>query len=304
MRTIGWISALLVAALSPLPILRAQAPPTLALNAMPFSMPDFNAPALLTVSAGSSHALLPLPEAPMPAITALPSAKPCRSASQTGSPDTDSGDQDREPCLRAPNPYMRFVSTSAPLPLSPAQKAHLALHDLTDPGNLATILATAGFTIATNARTAYGPGWIGVRNMTGYSLSQDTTGEFFGTFLIPSLTGQDPRYRRMPNATIPRRIVHTLAATVVSQSDDGRTMPNYANLLTNPICSEISNLYVPGVNGNGPSTVARVLTGYATSPVDNLITEFLPDVARRVHVRVIFVQSLLNQISNDQYSLP
>ena len=240
----------------------------------------------------------------MPAITALPSAKPCRSASQTGSPDTDSGDQDREPCLRAPNPYMRFVSTSAPLPLSPAQKAHLALHDLTDPGNLATILATAGFTIATNARTAYGPGWIGVRNMTGYSLSQDATGEFFGTFLIPSLTGQDPRYRRMPNATIPRRIVHTLAATVVSQSDDGRTMPNYANLLTNPICSEISNLYVPGVNGNGPSTVARVLTGYATSPVDNLITEFLPDVARRVHVRVIFVQSLLNQISNDQYSLP
>jgi hypothetical protein len=46
------------------------------------------------------------------------------------------------------------------------------------------------------------------------------------------------------------------------------------------------------------------MTGYATDPVDNLITEFLPDVAKRIHVRVIFVQRVLNEVSSDQYSLP
>jgi hypothetical protein len=81
-------------------------------------------------------------------------------------------------------------------------------------------------------------------------------------------------------------------------------MPNYATLLTNPICAEISNLYVPGINGNGPSTVERIMTGYATDPIDNLVTEFLPDVARRIHIRIIFVQRVLNQVSSDQYTLP
>jgi hypothetical protein len=46
------------------------------------------------------------------------------------------------------------------------------------------------------------------------------------------------------------------------------------------------------------------MIGYATDPIDNLVTEFLPDVAKHVHVRVIFVQRVLNQVSSDQYSLP
>jgi len=59
-------------------------------------------------------------------------------------------------------------------------------------------------------------------------------------------------------------------------------------------------LYVPGVAGNGPSTVRRVLTGYATEPIGNILAEFLPDFAKRIHVRVIFVQNILNQISSGQ----
>ena len=108
----------------------------------------------------------------------------------------------------------------------------------------------------------------------------------------------------MPDRSVPRRILNALSHTVIAQSDTGARMPNYATLLTYPIAAEISNLYVPGINGNGPSTVARILTGYAGDPADNLITEFLPDVARRIHIRVVFVQSILNQVSSDQYSLP
>jgi hypothetical protein len=191
-----------------------------------------------------------------------------------------------------------------PAALTPAQKARLALHNLKDPGNLATILGTAAFTIGTNAHTAYGPGGKGFGKNVGVSLLQDATGGFFGTFLIPALTTEDPHYRRMRRASISRRFVHAVSRTVVARHDDGSAMPNYATLLTYPICAEISNLYVPGIHGNGPSTVARIMTGYATDPVNNLITEFLPDVARHIHVQVIFVQRILNQVTSDQYSLP
>jgi len=259
-----------------------------------------------------ARALALLPEAPTPmsaaaaAGAAVTSSAPCHTARARdgSSPATDSGDRGREPCLETPNPYRRFLDTSVPTPLTPEQKAHLAFHNLKDPGNLLTIVGTAGFTIGTNSHTAYGPGWKGFGKNTGYSLLQDTTGEFFGTFLIPSLVHEDPHYHRMPHASFPRRFVHAVSRTVIAQSDRGTNMPNYATLLTNPICTEISNLYVPGVRGDGPSTVARIMTGYATDPAGNLITEFLPDVAKHIHVQVIFVQRILNPVASDQYPLP
>ena len=77
-------------------------------------------------------------------------------------------------------------------------------------------------------------------------------------------------------------------------------MPNYGTLLTYPISAEISNLYVPGVHSDGPSTVARIVTGLATDPANNLLTEFLPDVARRIHVRIIFVQRIINNVATGE----
>jgi hypothetical protein len=207
-------------------------------------------------------------------------------------------------CRQATEAYQRFLSSPAPVPLTPRQKGYLAFRDVVDPGNLATIANTSAYTIAINSHTAYGPGWRGFGRNVGTSLLQDATGEFFSTFLIASLTGEDPHYYRMPRAGIPRRILHAISHTVLAQSDHGATMPNFDTLLTYPISAEISNLYVPGVHGNGPSTVARLMTGYATDPIDNLISEFLPDVARRVHVRVIFVQRIMNQVGSDEYSTP
>src|SRR6185437_16671045 len=96
------------------------------------------------------------------------------------------------------------------IPLTAKQKGYLAIHNLTDPANLLTIVALSGFTIAVDSDTAYGPGLKGFGKNTGVSLLQDATGEFFGAFLIPSITHQDPRYYRMPGATIPPRFAHAL----------------------------------------------------------------------------------------------
>ena len=77
-------------------------------------------------------------------------------------------------------------------------------------------------------------------------------------------------------------------------------MPNYATLLNYPVSAEISNLYVPGIRGNGPSTVARIFLGLATEPIGSLIAEFLPDLARRIHVRVVIVQHILDQVARGE----
>jgi hypothetical protein len=182
-------------------------------------------------------------------------------------------------------------------PLSPAQKGVLAIRAVTDPFNLLTIATFSGISVGADSHSVYGPGFKGWGRLAGYSLAEDIQGEFTGTYLLPVIFHEDPRYHRMPGRPIVRRIEHALIHTVVSQHDDGSLMINYPTLLNYPISAEISNLYVPGVGVNASDTAKRVLVGYATDPVGPLVAEFLPDFAKRVHIHIVFAQQILNRIA-------
>jgi hypothetical protein len=89
-----------------------------------------------------------------------------------------------------------------------------------------------------------------------------------------------------------------LYQVVWTQGDNGRGMVNYANLVGFAIDDGIANLYVPGRNTNLPASAERYGTAMATAPIDNFITEFLPDVARKIHIRVVLIQQIINQVAN------
>lgn len=194
------------------------------------------------------------------------------------------------------DPIQMIVGAGPVAPLSSDQKGELAIRNVVSPFNLLTIVGYSGVYVAANSHSAYGPGFKGFGRLTGYSLAEDVQGEFFGVYAIPSLAHEDPRYHRMPDRSIKVRILHALAHTVLARHDDGTLMPNYATLLTYPISDALSDAYVPGTDTSGSAYTKRVLLGYATDPAGALIAEFLPDVAKRVHVRVVFVQQILNQV--------
>jgi hypothetical protein len=198
------------------------------------------------------------------------------------------------------NPFSRFISEPHAPPLTPKQKGVLALRNLIDPFNAITILGTAAVAIGSDAHTPYGPGLKGFAKNVGVAYTEDIQGEFFGTFLIPSIAHQDPRYYRMPRASIPRRVFNSIVSVYWSRSDSGKGMPNYATFIGFAINSEIINLYVPGIETDRSSTAQRYVTGLAAAPIDNLITEFLPDVASHIHVRVVLVQRIINQVAKTE----
>ena len=208
------------------------------------------------------------------------------------------------PCAELVYPYQRFLDTNVPIPLTRKQKGLLALHQATDPAALGTIIGISAISIAADSHSAYGPGLEGFGKLAGISMLQNTTGEFFGSFAIPALTHQDPRYYRMPNAPFGKRLIYSISRSYISRSDSGKTIPNYGVLGAYPIVAELSNLYVPGIESDGASTAERIATGLALDPVNNIINEFLPDVAKHVHVRIIFVQQILNNIAATQGGLP
>jgi hypothetical protein len=193
--------------------------------------------------------------------------------------------------------YARFFNGPQVIRLTPKQKAWLATRNVIDPFNAITILANSAIYVGANAHSAYGPGMSGFGKNIGVSYSQDVTGEFFGTFLIPSIVHQDPHYHRLPNASLKRRIAHALYQVLWTQGDDGNGMLNYANLAGFAIDDAIGNLYVPGQQTDLPASAKRYAICLALAPVDNFITEFVPDLARHIHVRVVLVQRIINQVA-------
>ena len=205
-------------------------------------------------------------------------------------------DASRKPC-RQDDPLQSIVSTGYVAPLTPQQKGELAVHELVSPFNLLTVFGYSAIYVAAESHSPYGPGFKGFGRLSGYSLLEDAQGQFFGTFLIPTLAQEDPRYHRMPDRPVSRRILHALAHTALSQHDDGTLMPNYAVIVTYPVGALLSNAYVPGIGTSASDTTKRIVLGYATNPAGDLIAEFLPDIAKHVHVRVVFVQQIVNQLA-------
>jgi hypothetical protein len=74
-------------------------------------------------------------------------------------------------------------------------------------------------------------------------------------------------------------------------------MPNYSVLVGTAIGDALGNLYVPGREKSWGAGIARWGTAIATDPIDNFITEFVPDLARRVNIQIVLVQRVINQVA-------
>ena len=177
------------------------------------------------------------------------------------------------------------------------EKARLAARNVADPFNALTILGASAIAVGSDADSPYGPGMKGFGRYVGVSYAQDITGEFFGTFLIPSIVHQDPHYHRMPQASIKRRIAHAFYQIAWTQGDDGKGMPNYADLVGFACDDAVGDLYVPGQQTNIRASAKRYATGLATAPIDNFVTEFVPDIASHIHVQIVVIQRIINQVA-------
>ena len=193
--------------------------------------------------------------------------------------------------------YARFVTGPDVMPFSPEQKLRLAADNLTNPFNLLTIAAVAGISVAADSHSVYGPGFPGWGRNVGVAFTQDMTSQFFGTFLIPSITHTDPHYHRRPDMSIPRRALHCVDQIFWQRADNGRHTFNYSQIVGPIVGISIANLYVPGQQTRFSADAERYAVDLATAPIDNFITEFVPPIAARIHTHVVFVQRFVNQIA-------
>jgi hypothetical protein len=195
------------------------------------------------------------------------------------------------------NWYDRFITGPEVMRFSPEQKLRLALTNLINPFNIGTIVGEAGITVAANSHSPYGPGINGWAKLSGTNFTQDMTDQFFGTFLIPSITHTDPHYHRRPDFSIPHRVWHCIDQIVWQRNDNGGHTFNYSQIVAPVFDIGISNLYVPGLQTRLSADAERYVVGLATAPIDNFIIEFVPSIANHIHTHVVFVQRIVDHVA-------
>ncbi|MGO8757758.1 MAG: hypothetical protein ACLQG3_06500 [Terracidiphilus sp.] len=195
--------------------------------------------------------------------------------------------------------YKRFLTGPEVKRFSPAQKLRLAGKNLLDPFNLVTVFGGAGIGVAANSHTPYGPGFPGWGKLSGVNFTQDMTDQFFGTFLVPAITRTDPHYHRRPDMRILRRALHCFDQVFWQRADNGKRTFNYSQIVAPIADISISNLYVPGQQTRFSADAKRYGIDLANAPIENLITEFVPSIASRIHTHVVFVQRIINRIATN-----
>jgi len=182
-------------------------------------------------------------------------------------------------------------------PLGVSGKFRLAVANVSDPFSIVTTAVDSEFGDATDGHTKLRTGLAGFGQRFGSAMAGQATSEMFSTFLISSIFHQDPHYHRDPEAPTRRRIGKALAYVLVTRSDSGKRMFNFAEVLGTTSSSIVEGSFHPEWERGPGAAAGRIAISIGSDAAWNLMTEFLPDVARHLNPRWMLLRRLADRAS-------
>ena len=169
--------------------------------------------------------------------------------------------------------------------LSAGQKFGLFVDNSVSLHGLAEASLGAGLSLAADSPSGYGQGGVGYGKRFGASMARLASSNFFGTFLLASALHQDPRFFPLREPSIGRSVSYSLERVVVTRNDDGRDVCNWSGLLGPLLAESLANAYWPESDRNVGWTFRRYGVDLGTRAGTNLLREYWPVIARRMHHR-------------------
>ena len=167
-------------------------------------------------------------------------------------------------------------------PLTPSEKFHLTLKQVTDPFTFGSAAVQAGLGQATDEFSGYGQGAAGYGKRYGATYADQASSQFFSNFFYPVLFKEDPRYFRSGEGTIKHRIGYALAQEFVCHTDAGGRSFAWENVLGAFTAGGLSNVYYPSTDRGFGLTMSRSAIALAYGSAGGLLQEFWPDIQRKV----------------------
>jgi hypothetical protein len=177
-------------------------------------------------------------------------------------------------------------------PLGIRGKFHLAVTNSTDPVNIFVNALDAEISNAIEGAPGLHRGALGFGQRFAMSQGGQATGEMLSTFVIPSIFHQDPRYHRDPGASTAARIGHALSQVLITRSDSGKKMFNFAEFLGSTSTFIVAKTFNPEWKNTPGANANRIAVSIGSDAAWNLLTEFLPDISRHFNPKMLVLRRL------------
>jgi len=169
-------------------------------------------------------------------------------------------------------------------PLDSLQKLELAVDETIAPSRFLASMFTAGISQARNSLPGYGQEWGGYGKRYGSSVGSTASSNMFGTFLLPSMLHEDPRYFVKAFGSPRSRILYALERVVVTRTDDGRSTFNWSGLMGGLMAESLATSYLPDEERTAAKTFTRFGARIGFSALDNVVKEYWPTIFKSLGI--------------------
>jgi hypothetical protein len=171
--------------------------------------------------------------------------------------------------------------------LSTKQKFELFADESVAPSRFLSSAAGAGIGQAQNSLAGYGQGAGGYGKRFASSMATAASTNFFGTFVIASVSHRDPRYFVTLHPGVRYRIGYALSRIVISRTDDGRNAANWPGILGPLLAESLANSYLPVKEQTAGLTFQRYGIRIGLNTASNALRQYWPTIFRRLGVTKI-----------------
>ena len=172
-------------------------------------------------------------------------------------------------------------------PLTSKQKLQLAVDETIAPSRFLGSAFTAGIGQARDSLHGYGQGWEGYGKRYGSSVASNASTHVFGTFLLPSITHEDPRYFVKIFGSPKNRILYAMSRVLITRTDDGRPTFNWSNVMGGLMAESLAVSYLPDSERTAGKTFSRFGVRMGFSALDNVVKEYWPTIFKSLRINKI-----------------
>ncbi|MHB1022563.1 MAG: hypothetical protein ACYC46_08050 [Acidobacteriaceae bacterium] len=252
-------------------------------------------PATVCAQSGNPTSTQPHTEAvadanPLPDSPALQTASSSTSAGSQPEQDrpevnnpTGPVNPDDQKILKVLPNYKTVDPSQHPGPMSVQGKFRLVEKELFQPVTLFTASYNAALAQAEDTDPKYGQGWGPYAQRFGAAITRESTQTLFSDAVFPILLREDPRYYREGNEySFLHRSLYAASRVVITRTDAGRNVPNFAMFAGRASAAALTQLYYPPASQSGSAVYMGVVNALGGVALNNLVREFWPEIRRNI----------------------
>jgi hypothetical protein len=161
-------------------------------------------------------------------------------------------------------------------PLSSGEKFGLFVNESISPPYLISATLGATFNQAKNVPEGYGQGWNAYGDRLGEELARASSNAFFGSFVLPSLLHQDPRFFPQLHPTFWGSVRYSIERVFITRTDSGVDAFNISGVGGTAAAEALANSYLPASDRTAAKNASRFATDLAWKFAGNMFKNYWP----------------------------